>query len=1491
MYLAPRAFLLSVFLAILAPLTSFSGPLQRLPNTTLAMPASPLAFGYTSTNALGSLVFTNPVAIASPPGETNRLFIVEKKGLIVVVTNLAAPTRTIFMNLSASVISAADTTVGGEEGLLGMAFHPGYATNGYFYLFYTGNATTTASGRHDILSRFQVSAGNNNQGNAGSEVRYITQYDQADNHNAGDLHFGSDGYLYVSLGDEGGGDGQYGNCQRIDLKFFSAIMRLDVDKKPGSLAPHASSYLPSLTNYTIPADNPWVGVTTFNGQSVNANNVRTEFWAVGMRNPWRFSFDPPTGFLYLGHVGQNTREWIDIVTRGGNSGWNYWEGSLLRSNSTPAGFARTIPPLIDYGHTLGRVCVIGGIVYRGNRISQLTGSYLYGDYGSGEIWALRHSGTNVTQNTVILTDTGRMTAFGVDPSNGDALYASPRSGTDSVIKRIIYNATATGTPLPPTLADTGAFANLTSLAPNAGIVPYDLNVPFWSDNALKSRWFSVPNTNLTITFNSNANWTFPTGTVWIKHFDLITNTVPPASKRLETRLLVKTTNGVYGVTYRWTNSVNAILVPEEGLDEAIPINEGGIIRTQVWHYPSRNECLLCHTPAGGFGLGFRTEQLNHNFGYPGGTTNEIAAFSDAGYFSVPVTNLSSLLALAHATNSAASLEFRTRSFLAANCSPCHQPSGSAQQALWDARITTPTALAGLINGPLMNYLGNPSNHVITPFSASNSVLLTRISSRDPALQMPPLATTLVDTQAVALVTQWIAGLTNTFWLAAMPASQSVIISGASINYSVTNLATSDFTNSVTFSVSGLPAGVTSGFSPAALTGSGSLTLTLTAAANTPIGTYALTITGVGSGLTNTATTTLVVTSVAPPWATVWTATNTISANTNWSASLNWTNLTRGGYGPPGSSNDVIFDNSGATGTPGTTDNVVDATTTINSLWHRMNSAASHHTTLIAPNRALNITGTTNITGTGLITANYSLLVGTNNSAPNGASITTTLTGAGGTLNINNPTGIVAVAQFNTTSKHTGITIRSALNLAGLDTFTANVARFAIGSMNNGSAGTVYLAKTNLLTLSGTSPQMDIGDNNSNQGDPSFLYLGLTNAIFADTIATGRAKGTNGSIYFNPAFIGQNPAAYFRGHDGVSRVASWLISDLSSATGTSDVTAPRSTNDFTGGTVDILVDGLGLGKTTTGLSTAPPTGFTSNRVSIGTLTFNAGTINVNNLTNGWQVANSGTNSTDTGIGTINVNGTGTLAVNQSLILALGSAGFTVHGTNDAQTPPADSYAQGTLNINGGTVRANSILNGGGIAAVTVNNGTLAITNSAGTPAKPLSAISLTNTMLRLRVNGNSVLTNIVVTNLLVSGVNTIRIDALTNVTTTTIFPLFAYTTLNGSVSANFALVPLPGYTSSLIDNPGNQTIDLRLIPSASATPRFASILFSGTNLAVSGTNGAPNGSYYILTSTNLLLPLTNWTVLATNAFDGSGNFSSTNALPTNAHQQFYLLQLP
>ena len=741
--------------AALALMIPAQAQVQRVPNTTLQMPPAPPVFGYTITNAFGTLAFTDPVVITIPPGETNRLFVAEQDGRIIVITNLASPNRTVFLDIVARVSGGVPTD---ERGLLGLAFHPGYATNGWFYVFYTGNDTTPVLGGtnslHDILSRFQVSAGNSNQANASSELKLLRQRDEANNHNAGDLHFGPDGYLYVSLGDEGDANDTFNNSQVITKDFFSGILRLDIDKRPGSIPPN--SHPAASTNYAVPPDNPFIGATSFNGTNINPASVRTEFWAVGLRNPWRFSFDPVTGTLYCADVGQGQYEEIDIISRAGNYGWAFREGlhNGPKSASTPPNFSH-INPIQEYTHGSGTnqgFSVTGGRVYRGTRLSQLYGYYVFADYVSGNVWALRYDGTNATPFQRLTGETG-IAAFGIDPRNGDLLMAN--QGLD-LLRRLVYSATATGTPIPPTLDQTGALADLATLTPQPGVVPYALNVPFWSDNALKTRWFSVPNTNLTIGFDRNANWSFPTGTVWIKHFELeLTNGVGTSRQRLETRLLVKNATGVYGVTYRWGNSTtNASLIPEEGLDETFVINEGGgILRTQVWHYPSRQECNLCHTPAGGYALGFNTAQLNRDFDYGTAITNQILALSRAGYFNTNVTGIHTLPALAPHTNTAASLEYRVRSYLAANCVQCHQPGG-APQSLWDARFHIPTVAAGLIDGSLVDDLGNSSNRVIKPGSITNSVLLTRISTLGVG-RMPPLASTVLDTNAIHLLSAWV----------------------------------------------------------------------------------------------------------------------------------------------------------------------------------------------------------------------------------------------------------------------------------------------------------------------------------------------------------------------------------------------------------------------------------------------------------------------------------------------------------------------------------------------------------------------------------------------------------------------------------------------------------------------------------------------------------------------------------------------------------------
>ncbi len=310
--------------------------------------------------------------------------------------------------------------------------------------------------------------------------------------------------------------------------------------------------------------------------------------------------------------------------------------------------------------------------------------------------------------------------------------------------------------LPLTLADTGAFSDLITLTPHAGIVRYDLNVPFWSDGAYKTRWFSLPDTNLSVGFERETPWAFPVGTVWIKHFELeLTNGVPSSARRIETRFLVRSTEGVYGVSYRWDDSqTNATLVAKVGFDEDIDIQDRGETQTQVWHYPSRAECLRCHTAIAGYSLGFNTPQLNRDFNYDGITTNQIAALNTAGYFSSNVTGIHTLRALAPASDTAWSLEYRVRSYLAANCAQCHQPGGE-RLALWDARITTPTAAADIIRGPLLvTPTADPNARVISPGSLEHSMMFSRISRLN-VDHMPPLATSVLNPEAVNLLSAWI----------------------------------------------------------------------------------------------------------------------------------------------------------------------------------------------------------------------------------------------------------------------------------------------------------------------------------------------------------------------------------------------------------------------------------------------------------------------------------------------------------------------------------------------------------------------------------------------------------------------------------------------------------------------------------------------------------------------------------------------------------------
>lgn len=719
-------------------------------DAAIGLPTVEPVEGFGLVEPFPGLMFEEPVGMASPPGMTNQLFVVERRGRIQVITNLAAPTKTLFLDLKDGLW---DSSI--EGGLLGLAFHPGYATNRHFFVYRTETVSTREAGRtqHFVVSRFETSADDPYQAIRDSEVVFLAQADRTDSHNAGDLQFGPDGYLYISTGEHGPGLSPAQNLTRIDSGLFG-ILRIDVDRRPGNLSPNP--HPASTANYAIPADNPFIGRTEYLGEPVDPLQVCTELYAIGFRNPWRIHWDAESGDFFAADVGQSTHEEINLVTRGGNYGWPYREGAYSHAFPEPLGFEPTLPLWSgERGWNPDQAeCVIGGVVYRGQRFPELQGAYLFGGFRSGHLMALRHDGNRVTELRHLTGIRAGLSSFATDPRDREVLLAHVFEGR---LYKLVFQDKEAGIQAPRRLSELGAFANLATLEPAPGLIPYEINAPFWSDNAIKQRFFSLPADGRRIQVDgNNGPWTFPAGMVWVKHFDIeLTKGDPATARRLETRFLMKTEAGIYGLTYRWlSDNSDAILVEPNGEDETLSILDQGVPRTQVWHYPSRHECAQCHSSWGGWALGFSAEQLNRESGSAQGRAHQLDAWNKAGYFSPALTDPFEQRKLAHINDESYPLGYRVRSYLQSNCSQCHLNPGPSL-VYWDARMSTPLEDAGIVNG-----------HVVAPRDPAISWLLARIgtSRTNTVMRMPPIASAVVDTNAVGKIRDWISLLPPSPWV-------------------------------------------------------------------------------------------------------------------------------------------------------------------------------------------------------------------------------------------------------------------------------------------------------------------------------------------------------------------------------------------------------------------------------------------------------------------------------------------------------------------------------------------------------------------------------------------------------------------------------------------------------------------------------------------------------------------------------------------------------
>lgn len=345
-----------------------------------------------SANILTSFAsgLSNPVCIAN--AGDSRLFIADQRGYIRIISSAGIVATQPFLDITNRV------AYGGERGLLGIAFHPDYKSNGYFYVNYVGNGDSTH------ISRFKVSTGNVNVADPQSELKLMTIFQPYQNHNGGDLKFGPDGYLYIGMGD-GGSGGDPGNRAQNSKELLGKMLRIDVDH--GSL-------------YTVPDTNPFYNSTTTKG----------EIWALGLRNPWRFSFDRLTGDLWIGDVGQDVYEEIDFQradSKGGeNYGWRCYEGTQMYNNSGCTSETSMTSPVYTYSH--GTECsVTGGYVFRGSTLSPFYGHYFFADYCSDRIWTLHKVSGNWVKDDFGQFTGNNFSTFGEDV-NGQLYVAGRASG-------------------------------------------------------------------------------------------------------------------------------------------------------------------------------------------------------------------------------------------------------------------------------------------------------------------------------------------------------------------------------------------------------------------------------------------------------------------------------------------------------------------------------------------------------------------------------------------------------------------------------------------------------------------------------------------------------------------------------------------------------------------------------------------------------------------------------------------------------------------------------------------------------------------------------------------------------------------------------------------------------------------------------------------------------------------------------------------------------
>jgi uncharacterized repeat protein (TIGR03806 family) len=661
-------------------------------------------------DAFPGLVFSKPLFLTHRPDDSNQLFVVEQDGRIRVFDNdPGATSANTFLDIGDLLSYPPGYTA--ECGLLGLAFHPNADDPAPVFVNYT---TNIGGAFRTVVSRWSLMPDDPDVVDPGSESVVIEINQPYNNHNGGMIAFGPDGHLYIGMGDGGSAGDPQGNGQNTET-LLGAMLRIDID---------------SASPYAIPPDNPLVGIAG-----------RDEIHAWGLRNPWRFSFDPVTDELWTGDVGQKALEEVDIIVRGGNYGWDIVEGTECYQ-ATNCNIEDFIAPVLTYPQTVGK-SITGGAVYRGASVPSLYGKYVYADYVTKLVFAWEKDATPPPTEPLLISPSG-ISSFGLDAAG--ELYALGL--LDGKVRRFVETLPTGGDPLPPTLSDTGCFVDAPSLAPLGGVHPYSVSAPLWSDGASKQRWVAVPHGE-PIARSVSGDLVPPPETVLIKHF-AISLDASETDRKLETRFLVVDGPGaVRGYTYRWNPEGTEAHLLKSGAAETL--SGPALSEELTWQYPSSAQCQTCHTDISGGVLGFRAAQLQ---GLDASGLTVLEALVTAGAVAPYAGPLPP--AFADPSDPAAELFERARSYLDANCANCHQPSGPTPTNL-DLRHGTPVGdMEACDVAPKKGDLGVDGAILLSPGSPETSTLLDRMLAL-PASghRMPPLGSSQIDPLGTSVIHDWI----------------------------------------------------------------------------------------------------------------------------------------------------------------------------------------------------------------------------------------------------------------------------------------------------------------------------------------------------------------------------------------------------------------------------------------------------------------------------------------------------------------------------------------------------------------------------------------------------------------------------------------------------------------------------------------------------------------------------------------------------------------